>query len=288
MIKIKKLDFAYTKNKKLFENLTMKFNPGSIYGLLGKNGSGKTTMLKLISGLRYPQAGSILIDGIDSRGRLPDYLSKIFLIPEEFDFPSISIDSFIRLYSPFYQNFQDTQFEYYLSEFEVALHSIITKLSLGQKKKFLLAFGLACNTAVLLMDEPTNGLDIPSKVQFRKILASLVDDKRIFIISTHQVKDIEDIIDNISIIDQGKMRFSANLKDISETLVFGDNEELGIGESDIIYKEMQLGTYRIVGKNIFNQNTYPDLELLFNAVINDSEKINKIFDNIKSDNYVTI
>ena len=70
MIEIKNLEFAYTKNKKLFENLTMKFNPGSIYGLLGKNGSGKTTLMKLISGLRYPQAGSIFLnctfDGISS------------------------------------------------------------------------------------------------------------------------------------------------------------------------------------------------------------------------------
>ena len=288
MIEIKDLGFTYTKNKKLFEKLTMKFNSGSIYGLLGKNGSGKTTLMKLISGLRYPQSGSIMIDGIDSRGRLPAYLSKIFLIPEEFDFPSISINSYIKLYSPFYRNFQDKQFEYYLDEFEVARHSIITKLSLGQKKKFLLAFGLACNTAVLLMDEPTNGLDIPSKVQFRKILASLIDDKRIFIISTHQIKDIEDIIDSLSIIDRGKMRFSANLKNISEALVFGDNEELGISENDIIYKEMQLGSYRIVGKNVFNQDTYPDLELLFNAVITDSEKINKTFNNIKNHKYATI
>ena len=286
MIQVNNVDFAYKKGRLIFENLTMKFEPGSIYGLLGKNGSGKTSLMKLISGLRYPKTGNISIDGIDSVGRSPEYLSKYFLIPEEFDFPSITIESFVKLYSPFYTEFEFSQFEHYLSEFEVAQNSIITKLSLGQKKKFLLAFGLACNTEVMLMDEPTNGLDIPSKVQFRKILAGLADTNKAFIISTHQIKDIEEIVDHISIIHHGQLRFSSAIDGIIENLVFSEKQEHN--ESEILYEEKHFGSTRIVGKNIDNQYTTVDLELLFNAVLVNDKKIKEIFDKNKIENHVTV
>lgn len=281
MIQVNNVNFSYKKGKPLFDDLCIEFKGGSIYGLLGKNGSGKTTLLKLLSGLQYPKKGEIFIDNKKSLGRPPGYLSKLFLIPEEFDFPSISIDSFIKLYSPFYKNFLNSQFEYYLSEFEVPIKAKITKLSLGQKKKFLLAFGLACNTEVLLMDEPTNGLDIPSKSQFRKIIASLTNDDRTFIISTHQIKDIEEIIDHITIIDDGYMPLSESINDIIDKLAFVDDYSRTDISDQIIYEEKYFGGSKYIVSNTEGFLTQVDLELLFNAIINDPEKIKQIFNNQK-------
>jgi len=281
MIEVKNVDFAYKKGRLLFEDLDMQFKEGSIYGLLGKNGSGKTTLLKLLTGLRYPLKGEIMINNEKSFGRSPDYLSMLFLIPEEFDFPAIKISSFVKIYSPFYSGFQKSQFNFYLNEFNVPIDSLITTLSLGQKKKFLLAFGLACNTEVLLMDEPTNGLDIPSKAQFRKIIAGLSDDNRIFIISTHQIKDIEEIIDHITIIDDGKMPFSADINEIIDKIAFVDSSTTSPNEEDILFEQKYFGGRKMVVKNTGNNFTQVDLELLFNAVITDSKKMNNIFENHK-------
>jgi len=288
MIQINDVNFAYNRKDLIFENLSIRFRSGSIYGLLGKNGSGKTTLMKLISGLRYPVKGDILIDEVNSLGRHPEYLSKLFIIPEEFDFPKMTIESFIEVNSVFYRNFEEPQFYYYLEEFNVPKDAIITKLSLGQKKKFLLSYGFATNTEVLLMDEPTNGLDIPSKVQFRKILAQLANDDRIFIISTHQIKDIEEIIDNISIIDGGVLKFSASIGDLQKKLVFGEKDTFGMSESDILFEEKHFGGNRIIGLNIDGTYTPVNLELLFNAVINGKSKINEIFENTKIENDVKI
>jgi ABC-2 type transport system ATP-binding protein len=288
MIEVKNIDFAYKKSRLLFEDLNMEFKEGSIYGLLGKNGSGKTTLLKLLSGLRYPLKGEILINNEKSVGRSPSYLSKLFLIPEEFDFPAIKIGSFIKIYSPFFKGFVKSQFDYYLSEFKVPSDAIITTLSLGQKKKFLLAFGLACNTDVLLMDEPTNGLDIPSKVQFRKIIAGLSNESKIFIISTHQIKDIEEIIDHITIIDEGKMPFSAEINDIIDKLAFVDSSNASPKSEDVLFEQKYFGGRKMIIRNTGNNFTQVDLEMLFNSVIENSKLINMIFENNKELEYENI
>lgn len=271
MIQVKNLTFGYKKKPMLFEDLNMTFEYGSIYGLLGKNGAGKTTLLKLLSALRFPQSGSITIDGTGSEGRKPSYLERFFLVPEEFDFPSIKIKSFIDVYSPFYKDFSQEQFEFYMKEFKVPRDEKITNLSLGQKKKFLLSFAMACNTGILFMDEPTNGLDIPSKAIFRKLLVSIIDDKKTVIISTHQIKDIEEIIDHITIIDNGKMRFSAGIDRIMSDLLFTGDADGGCAKKDILYKEETFGGTKFICRNNARQDGPVDLELLFNAVISGME-----------------
>ena len=271
MIQVEKLNFGYKKKQKLFTDLDIVFNYGSIYGLLGKNGAGKTTLLKLLSALRFPSSGSIFIDGISSDGRKPEYLSRFFLIPEEFDFPSIKVKSFIDVYSPFYKDFSKIQFDFFMREFKVPQDVVITDLSLGQKKKFLLSFGMACNTGILLMDEPTNGLDIPSKAIFRKLLVSIINEKKLIIISTHQIKDIEEIINHITIIDNGKMRFSAGIDSIMSNLLFTNDVDTNCANEDILYMEETFGSTKLICRNNAGQDSSIDLELLFNAVISGLE-----------------
>jgi len=276
MIEIKDLTFSYKRDQKLFNALRLSILPGGIYGLLGKNGAGKSTLLKLIAGLQYPKEGEISIKGISSLGRTPEYLKQYFYIAEEFNLPAIKIDSYLNIYAPFYKDFDKKAFQTYLDEFKIPRENRLNKMSYGQKKKFLLSFGLACNSEILFMDEPTNGLDIPSKSTFRKLIANNITDNRIFIISTHQIKDIEGMIDTVIILDEGQIMFNQNIERISRKLVFKTLSEQTNTE-DIIFSEDHIIHKRAILTNKTQEDSPIDIELLFNAVISDNQKLTQQF-----------
>ncbi|MFH2050027.1 MAG: ATP-binding cassette domain-containing protein, partial [bacterium] len=201
MIELTNLSFAYKNKAPLFDRLSLKITEGNIYGLLGKNGAGKTTLLKIICGLLFPQQGTCVVLGFAPQKRSADMLKEIYFIPEEFYTPALKINEYVLLYAPFYPNFDPQALENYIATFDLPTNEQLISLSYGQKKKFLIAFGLATNSQLLILDEPTNGLDIPSKSQFRKLLAATMDENRTIIISTHQVRDIGNLIDPIIILD---------------------------------------------------------------------------------------
>ena len=276
MIEISQLDFAY-KSKPLFNSLNLSLQPGRIYGLLGKNGVGKTTLLKLIAALLYPQNGQITISGMPSHKRYPQYLAMFYLLPEEFDLPQITPETYLKIYAPFYPHFDRTMFYRIASDFEIPMDHKLSAMSYGQKKKFLIAFAMATNTPILIMDEPTNGLDIPSKRLFRRIVAENLDQDRLLVISTHQVKDIEGMIDDIIILENGKIIFHQSLGDIESKLavIRTDNEP-----QHALYYEPVLGGYlAIVPAQPDITSLKIDIELLFNAIISDKEKFQQIFKN---------
>ncbi|MCF7885233.1 MAG: ABC transporter ATP-binding protein [Candidatus Marinimicrobia bacterium] len=276
MIKIENLTFNYPKQKELFNNLNLQLKDGSVHGLLGKNGAGKTTLLKIIAGLRFPKKGYCRAYGYDTYKRYPDFLKKLYFIPEEFYTPSITIKEFIGIYAPFYPNFSKSNLYEYIKEFEIPDKGNLSSFSYGQKKKFLISFGLATNCQILILDEPTNGLDIPSKSKFRKVLASSINSERSFIISTHQVRDIDQLIDPIVILDEGEIIFNHSLDEISNNLAIQIVDELP--EEDVLYSESTIGGYSVVKENIDLESTALDVETIFNAVINNKDKINQIFD----------
>jgi len=276
MIELKHIQFSYSKGNMLFEDLDLSIRPGSIYGLLGRNGSGKSTLLKQVCGMLYPDSGECTVFGIESKNRLPEMLQDIYIVPEEFQLPEISLSKYTKLNSVFYPKFSHNLMNEYIKEFEFPEHEKLSKLSYGQKKKFLIAFGLATNARVLIFDEPTNGLDIPSKSQFRKIIASSLDETRMFIISTHQVRDLENLIDTIVILEQGKIIFNHSVADISEKLVFEQNLN-GIGADEVLYSEEVTGKKSGILKNKSGIETRIDLELLFNGVMKNSDNINASF-----------
>lgn len=276
MIQIKNLYFGYIKNRDLFKDLTLDFKPGRIYGLLGKNGTGKTTLLKMMSGLLTPHKGSCTLNEIRAMDRLPETLQEIFIVPEEFSLPVIRMRQYEKINSPFYPNFDHEQFNVYLKEFELPHDSGLNAMSFGQKKKFLLAFGLATNVSMLFLDEPTNGLDIPSKSQFRKTVARAINDDRSIIISTHQVRDLENLIDTIVIIENGTIIFNQGHADITSKLAFDKVRSID-DDPSIFYKEETLGGYRVVRRAKPTEESVLDLELLFNAVVTKHEVIAKQF-----------
>lgn len=276
MVDIRNLSFGYQKNRLLFDNLNMHLPMGKIYGLLGKNGAGKTTLLKHIAGLLYPQKGECLVFEQPSCERLPEVLKDVFLIPEEFQLPAVKMDVFVKLHAPFYPSFDMVWFQKCLQEFEISNNAKLTSLSYGQKKKFLIAFGLATRTRLLIMDEPTNGLDIPSKSQFRRIIAASMTYERSIIISTHQVRDLSSLIDHVIILDCGRVVFHQSTLDISSKLAFIQTKEFD--SLHVLHHEDVLGGHAVICRNN-GRETEIDLELLFNGVVTNGEKMNNEFKN---------
>ena len=265
MIQIRDLSFGYKKNKLLYKDLNLTLQAGSIYGLLGKNGAGKSTLLKNLTGLLFPTKGSIMINGHTPKKRLPSFLQTIYFIPEEVNVPGLTINRYMNLFSPFYPSFNKEQFFDYLDQLDVKDEGKLNTLSFGQQKKFIIAFALACNTKILLLDEPTNGLDIPSKTRFRKLVSSVFDNERMIFISTHQIRDLDNLIDKVIIVDSGELLLDASINDIAEKLSFktvGDIPD----KSSILYSEESLKGFSVVIKNTGGENTKVNLEHLFNAV----------------------
>lgn len=276
MIQIQSLQFAY-KKKKVFDGLDLAFQPGCIYGLLGKNGTGKSTLLRNIHGFIFPDQGNVTVVGHQPHKRQPDFLQDIFLIAEEFYLPNVSIGKYIQSNAPFYPKFDRAQFENYLEIFDIPLENKLQQMSYGQKKKVYIAFGLACNTKIILMDEPSNGLDIMSKSQFRKVIAGAVNDQKCIIISTHQVRDLEALIDHIVLIDEGKILFNHSLDQIQERLAFSFSYGGEIPPGSL-YHEQSLTGYAYIKQSDGEDSGKIDLELLYKAVMENRAGIKKAFE----------
>ena len=189
MINVHDLGFSY-RPKEVLSHISMHIEPGNIYGLLGENGVGKTTLLTLLCGLKKPKEGSIEVDGRDPFRREPSLLAEQFYLPDEVEAVNAKARSFARENGVFWPKFDLEKFETILSEFEVDADQLMDTMSAGQLKKTWIAFALACGARNYYMDEPTNGLDIPSKAQFRKAITRYTAEDDAIVISTHQVRDL--------------------------------------------------------------------------------------------------
>ena len=276
MIQFNNLSFGYSRKKLLYRDLSLNIEKGSIYGLLGKNGAGKSTLLKNMVGTLFPVEGEILINGISPRKRQPSFLQTIYYIPEDVYVPPLTIKRYQSLFAPFYPQFSEDSFYKYLNELEVNVDGKLNKLSFGQQKKFVIAFALACNTEILLMDEPTNGLDIPSKTQFRKLIASVMYEDKIIFISTHQVRDLENMIDNIIIVDNGELLLHSSIATISDKLCFKTVSEMPAG-AKVLYEEKMLKGTAVVMENINGEDSKINLEQLFNGVTENPKITKELF-----------
>ena len=266
MIEVSNISFKYAGQKDLvFDDFSLRLEANNIYGLLGKNGTGKSTLLYLISGLLRPKKGCVCLDGVETCKRRPETLSEIFIVPEEFDLPSMSLNDYVKVNKPFYPRFSQEVLENCLKDFELTTDLKLNALSMGQKKKVFMSFALAAGTRLLLMDEPTNGLDIPSKSQFRKVVAQYMTEDRTLIISTHQVHDVESLLDHIMILSQQKLLLDASVSEIQEKYTFEYRTPNEM--DDALYAEPSLqGNAVIAPRKADSAETQVNLELLFNAV----------------------
>lgn len=276
MIKISRLDFAYG-SELLFQGMDLTLEPGRIYGLLGLNGAGKSTLLKLMTGLLFADRGIIDTLGYAPARRAPGMLAKIFLLPEELNVPGVTGRQYEQVLAPFYPGFDRGRFARYLDQFDIPVGKRLPTLSHGQKKKFLLAFGLACNSELLLLDEPTNGLDIPSKGLFRRLVAEALDDKRIIVISTHQVRDVDSLIDSIVVLHDGSVLFNRSMDEVTSTIRMEQSiSPVEAGTEGLVYSEPAVGGHWNVWSG-GDEDGHIDLEVLFNAIIADPGIVRSAF-----------
>ena len=274
MIQIKDLGFSYGE-KAVLKNINMNLEEGRIYGLLGENGVGKTTLLTLLCGLKKPQTGTIDVDGCKPYDRLPSFLSDQFYLSDEVPAVNMKAEEYAVTYGKFWEGFDLAKFNEIMEVLENDPHQKMNKMSFGQLKKTYIAFALACNTKYLFMDEPTNGLDIPSKAQFRKAVTKYTREDSVILISTHQVRDLENIIDPIIILDRQDVLMNAGIDEITETLYFDYSNER---RDDALYSEMIPGGCIQVSLNQEGADSKVNIEALFNTVHQHKELIKGIFD----------
>ena len=276
MIHFNNVSFGYTKQKPLYANIQLELKSGSVYGLLGKNGAGKSTLLKLMAGLVHPQKGLLTVCNANPMKREPDFLNQVFFIPEEINTPNIHVLDFAEEQVPFYPRFNQIQFLDYLKELDVPMTKL-NKMSFGQKKKVWIALGMASNASLIILDEPTNGLDIPSKRILRKLIASIVNEDNCIIISTHQVKDLDSLIDQIILVDNGEIIVNTDTNTIIEKIIFQHSNRQEICNS-WIYHETSLAGHLFVKKREMEEEVSKlDLELFFNAGITNKIAIQELF-----------
>lgn len=266
MLSFSNVSFTYgRRGKEVLSGLSLDFEENGIYGILGKNGTGKSTMLYLAAGLLRPKGGNVTAEGMPTQSRRPETLRELFLVPEEFDLPEVSLRTYVQLNAPFYPTFREDILARCLKSFELGDDLNIGRLSMGQKKKVYISFALAAGTKYLLMDEPTNGLDIPSKKVFREVIAREMTEERVMIISTHQVRDVEQLIDHVVIVNEGTVLLNASTAEIESRLRF-EQRAVGSDLSDALFVQQTMRGIELICPNSGNDETPIDLELLFNAL----------------------
>lgn len=277
MLKINNISYAYSrKAPKVLDDFSLELTEGGVYGLLGPNGAGKSTLLNIIAGALTPMHGTVEYDGINTRRRLPSTLADIFIVPEVLDLPAMPLDSYARHYGALYPRFSMQQMRDHLATFEIEGNPRLNALSMGQKKKVFMSFAMACNTRVLLMDEPTNGLDIPGKAAFRRFIARNMADDRIFVISTHQVRDIDRLLDHILIMDRHRVIFNHTVGEIQQTLKFTETNDTAVANSALHALPSITGA-AVVIPNADSIDTDINLELLFDFALRKPDLLNSMF-----------
>lgn len=265
MIEIKNLEFSYKKTP-VFSDINLSFPDGGIYGLLGENGVGKTTLLKLICGLLRPVSGTCTLDGQTCHDRLPSMLQRIVFLPDEVALPEMSTPQrYVDELQPFYPAFSQSKFLHLMQELEVDPARRFREMSFGQQKKSIIAATLALGTDYILLDEPTNGLDIPSKSQFRRVVAQNMIDERTILISTHQVHDVEALLDHILILSHRALLLNAPVADLTARYTFS-YRPVDDGSAAVYSEPALQGRAVMAERREGDAETQLNLELLFNAV----------------------
>lgn len=276
MLTLRDVTFGYSRRRNVIENLSLEIEPGSVCGLLGKNGAGKTTLLYLICGLLKPRSGNLDFSGYVPFERSTGFLEDVFIVPEEFRLPAVTLEDYISVNSVFYPRFDRKKLDSYLGIFELEPDLNLGKLSMGQKKKAFISFAMACNTSLLILDEPTNGLDITAKRNFRRAIAECMTDDKSIIISTHQVYDVDKILDHVIIMDQKGVLLNSDMTGISSRYKFSFTTDSKRAEQALVSLEVP-GGYNIAEPlNNPAEETDVNLETLFELINNTNSKRHEI------------
>ena len=227
--------------------------------------------------MQFPDKGKIKVGEYTPSERKVAFLADMFFMSEELYDSHLTIEKYVKINSVFYPNFSQQDFETYLKDFEIEdTKQNLHKLSYGTKKKVFISFGLACHCKLILLDEPTNGLDIPSKSQFRKVILRAMSDETCVVISTHQVRDLHNLIDSVLILDNTNVLLNASNEEICNKITFGVSD-LAQSREGFLYSEDDVMGVRFVKENTENEESELDIEMLFNAVLSNKAKFKELF-----------
>ncbi len=281
MWSIKALTFAYRGGSPVYDNFSLELYPGQVYGVLGENGIGKTTLMKLMTSINFPKRGEIRFRGKDVSRRLPSVMSEVFFVPEEVELPSVSKSRFVELYAPFYPRFDEMIFEEWLHNFRVECLGKVDYLSMGDRKKFYLSFAVATGCTCLLLDEPVNGLDILAKDEFKRLIASYMNEERLVLVSTHLGREVEQILDHLLILNKEGIALQASFEEIAGNLLFSVVPGTKV-PADALYAEAVPGGTKVLRPNTEEiEDNYVDVEFLFKAMFYNPMGISKVWDGKK-------
>ncbi|MGN1214741.1 MAG: ATP-binding cassette domain-containing protein [Candidatus Cryptobacteroides sp.] len=273
MIQINNLAFNYG-NVPVLDNISLNLEEGRIYGLLGENGVGKSTLLSLLAGMKKPKSGEISTEGLNPYSRRPDILANQYFLTDELATVNAEAQKWARMNGQFWPDYDHDKFLGIMAEFENDPTRKMNRMSAGQLKKTHIAFALSCNVKYLFMDEPTNGLDIPSKTSFRSAVMKHTREDAVIVISTHQVRDLENIIDPIIILDRQDVLLDAGIEEITSKLFFDYGSQI---HSDSYYSEQLPGGFIQVRPNPEGVESKVNIEALFNAVHKHKEAMKALF-----------
>ena len=267
MIEVQNITSRYdSKGAPVFDDFCLQLEQNKVYGLLGENGTGKSTLLYLMMGLLRPNQGHITVEKADVSRRKRTTLQQTYIVPEEFDLPQMRFTDYVETYRPFYPAFSDDILQRCTEEFHLPLNARLDQLSMGDKKKALMSFALATNVPYLLMDEPTNGLDVPSKKLFRKVIATTMTEERTLIIATHQLHDVEALLDHVLILQRSQLLLNASVAELCEKYTFDVRPDDALTDEVLYTERTPQGNATLSLRQPNDEETPLNLELLFNAV----------------------
>lgn len=259
----------------MYDGLSMELGDGGVYGLLGRNGAGKTTLMKLVAGLLRCDGGKVLVDGMVPSDRCEEFLDRIYYVPENINVPDMTVAGFASFYGGFYSGYDGNVMKECLETFGVKPMERLVRLSFGQKKKAVISFALSLDVPLLLLDEPGNGLDIPSRLSLRRLLSEYSARGKTVLLSTHQVRDVADVLDRMAVIDAGRLLLDVPLDAVAERLDFVKSAE---PMPRAVYSERTASGYvNIVGKSGAGEGHDVDMEVLFNASLAIGRQFQELF-----------
>lgn len=211
MIKLKNVTKKYKKKNYLgkpyityaLDNVSVEIEEGKITALLGINGSGKSTLLKIISGLIHPDSGRVLID--DKTIDESIYKDLVFVPDCDTHFPGYTINQMIKFYKEFYPSWNDQKADEMLDFFNLDRNEVIDSLSKGNIAKVKIILGFSLDTKYIILDEPFNGIDIFKREEFVGVIAKYMNEDQSIIITTHEILEIERIVDQVMILNDGRI-----------------------------------------------------------------------------------
>ena len=266
-------------SRRILTDINLDVTPGEIFGFLGPNGSGKTTTIKLMLGLLRMEQGEIRICG---RNIVTDFEEAVKSVggiienPEMYKY--LTGRQNLEQYARMYGNIPKERFDEVirLVGLQTRIDDKISKYSLGMRQRLGLAQAILHRPALLVLDEPTNGLDIPSKSQFRKVLASGMSEEKSVVISTHQVRDIDRLLDHVIVIDGSQVLLDESVVRITDKLFFAE-QGMSDPTDDALYVQPSVHGNSVILPNHYGEESPLNLELLFNALLTEREKIQAIF-----------